>query len=74
MRPKLIKNEADYKIALARIEAIFDAKPGDPEGAELDLLSTLVEMYEEKTFPISLPDPLAAIQFRMEQQGLRAKI
>ena len=73
MKPKLIKTEADHQAALARIEAIFDAKPGTPEGDELDLLSTLVEMYEEKAFPIRLPSPVAAIQFRMEQQGLKAK-
>jgi HTH-type transcriptional regulator/antitoxin HigA len=73
MKPKLIKTAADHKAALARIEAIFDAKPGTPAGDELDLLTTLVELYEEKAFPIGLPSPLAAIQFRMEQQGLKAK-
>ena len=73
MKPKLIKTEADYRTALARIEAIFDAKPGTPEGDELDLLATLVELYEEKAFPIGLPSPVDAIKFRMEQQGLKAK-
>jgi len=73
MKPKLIKTEAEHQAVLARIEAIFDAKPGTPEGDELDLLATLVDLYEEKAFPIDLPSPLAALQFRMEQQGLKAK-
>jgi len=73
MKPKLIKTEADYDAAMARIEAIFDAKPGTPDGDELDLLVTLVELYEEKAFPMDLPSPVEAIQFRMEQQGLKAK-
>jgi HTH-type transcriptional regulator / antitoxin HigA len=73
MKPKLINNEADYKAVLARIEDIFSAKPGTPEGDELDLLVTLVELYEEKVYRINLPDPISAIRFRMEQQGLKAK-
>ena len=73
MKPKLVKNEADYKTTLARIEEIFNAKLGSPEGDELDLLVTLVELYEEKAYRISLPDPITAIRFRMEQQGLKAK-
>jgi len=70
---KLIKTEADYQTVMARIEAIFEAKPGTPKGDELDLLVTLVEAYENKTFPLDLPDPIAAIRFRMEQDGLKAK-
>lgn len=57
----------DYSAALARIEEIFDARLGTPEGGELELLVTLVEDYETKTFPVGLPDPLAAIRFRIEQ-------
>ncbi|MDQ8198193.1 ImmA/IrrE family metallo-endopeptidase [Pelagicoccus enzymogenes] len=71
MKAKLIKTESDYEAALERIEEIFDARPGTHEGDELELLVTLVEMYEAKAFPIDLPDPLAAIHFRMEQQGLK---
>jgi len=71
MKAKLIKTESDYKAALERIEAIFDARPGTPEGDELELLVTLVEMYEAKAFPIDMPDPLSAIRFRMDQQGLK---
>ena len=73
MKPKLIKTEADYDAVMARIDALFAGKPGTPEGDELDLLVTLVELYENKAFPIDLPDPITAIQFRMEQQGLKAK-
>lgn len=71
--PKLIKTDADYQATLARVEAIFDAKPGTPQGDELELLTTLIELYEEKAFPIGLPSPVEAIRFRMEQQGLKAK-
>lgn len=73
MQPRLIKTEADHAEALARIEELFTAAPGTPEGDELDLLVTLVELYEEKAYPIGMPDPVAAIRFRMEQMGLKAK-
>ncbi len=65
-----IRNENDHKNALARIEQLFDAEPGTPEGDELEVLITLVDYYEEKNFPIGLPDPVEAIKFRMEQQSL----
>jgi len=74
MRPHMtvtpIRNENDHKNALARIEQLFDAEPGTPEGDELEVLITLVDYYEEKNFPIGLPDPVEAIKFRMEQQSL----
>lgn len=73
MKPKLIKTEADYRAALTRIDEIFDAKPGTSDGEELDLLATLVELYEDNAFPIDPPDPIAAIRFRMEQANLKAK-
>lgn len=73
MQTKLIKTDADYQSALTRIETLFDAKPGTSEGDELDLLATLVDLYEKQTFPIGLPNPVAAIRFRMEQQGLKKK-
>jgi HTH-type transcriptional regulator/antitoxin HigA len=50
----------------------MDAKAGTSEGDELELLSLLVQAYEDKAFPIDKPDPIAAIRFRMEQQGLEA--
>src|SRR5689334_11579440 len=73
MKPQVIKTEAQHKVALARIEKLFDAKPGTPEGDELELLTVLVEQFEKTAFPIELPNPLAAIRFRMEQQGLKKK-
>lgn len=71
--PKVIKTEEAYEEALSRIEEIFDSKPGTPEGDELELLVTLVELYEEEKYPIEAPDPISAIKFRMEQQGLKNK-
>ena len=73
LKPKVIKTEAQYEATLARIEAIFDAKPGTARGDELELLLTLVEVYEDSAYPIDLPDPIAALRFRMEQGGLRPK-
>ena len=73
MKAKVIKNEAEHTEALARIEEIFDAKPGTPEGDELELLTLLVDRLEREVYPIELPDPVAAIKFRMEQQGLKHK-
>ena len=73
MIPKIIKSEDDYNIALNRIEEIFDAKPGSPEFDEMELLVKLVEIYEDEKYPISAPDPISAIKFRMEQQGLKNK-
>ena len=70
---KLIKTDADYRAVMARIETIFDAKPGTPRGDELELLVTLVEAYESNAFPVDLPDPITAIKFRMEQEGLKPK-
>ena len=67
---KAIRNEADYDAALARIDALMDAEPGTPEGEELDVLTDLVEHYEEKSVPMGFPSPVAAIEFRLEQQGL----
>ena len=73
MKPRLIKTEADYEAALARIEKLMDARRNTPLGDELELLSLLVYDYEEKAFPIKKPDPIAAIRFRMGQQGLQPK-
>lgn len=73
MKPKVIKTEAEHQAALARIEAIFDAKPRTAKGDELELLLLLVETYEDKAFPIDLPDPIEALRFRMEQEGLKPK-
>jgi HTH-type transcriptional regulator / antitoxin HigA len=71
MQPKMIKTEADYNSTLQRIDEIFHAEPDTPLGDELELLTLLVEHYESQQFPIDLPDPITAIRFRMEQDGLR---
>lgn len=73
MKAKVIKTKAEYEAALGRIEKLMDAAPNTPQGDELDLLSLLVHDYEERIFPIDKPDPVAAIRFRMEQQGLAPK-
>jgi HTH-type transcriptional regulator / antitoxin HigA len=73
MKPKIIKNEAEQAAALTRIEQLFGAKPGSPEGDELELLVHLVETYEASVCPIAPPSPLAALRFRMDQQHLKAK-
>jgi HTH-type transcriptional regulator/antitoxin HigA len=70
---RLIKNEEDYVVALSPIEQLMDAKSGSAEMDELELLTALVEMYEERHFPISPSDPIDAIKFRMEQLGLSQK-
>ena len=73
MKPKVLKNEADYQAALAHLETLMDAPAGSPEEEDLELFSVLVEQYERDHFPIDLPDPIDAILFRMEQQGLTRK-
>ena len=70
---RLIKNEEDYDKALSRIEQLMGAKPDTAEMDELELLTALVEMYEERHFPIGPPDPVDAIKFRMEQLELGQK-
>lgn len=71
MNIKPIKTKVDYQLALERLEVIFDAKLGTPEGDELEILSILIEKYEDEKFPIDDPDPIEAIKFRMEQLNLR---
>lgn len=66
---KPIKNEKDYNEALARLEIIFDSKPGTAESDELEVLGILIDQFENEHFPIGLPDPIEAIKFRMEQLG-----
>jgi HTH-type transcriptional regulator/antitoxin HigA len=69
MEIKPIKTDKDYNQALERLEIIFDAEKGSPEGDELEVLGILVDQYENEHFPIGLPDPIEAIKFRMEQMG-----
>jgi len=73
MQIRPIRTEADHDWAVARIAALIGAKPGTAEGEELDILATLADAYEAKHHAIDAPDPIAAIEFRMEQQGLTRK-
>jgi HTH-type transcriptional regulator/antitoxin HigA len=68
-----IRNEKDYQKALDRLEDIFDAKKGTEKGDELEILSILIDRYENENFPIGMPDPIEAIKFRMEQMGMNQK-
>ena len=73
MEIRPIKTKRDYQRALRRIETLMDAEPGTDEGDELEVLATLVDVYEGKHFPVGGPDPVEAILFRMDQQGLERK-
>lgn len=73
MNIKPIKNEDDYEKTLSRIETLMDALPDSEEYDELEVLTTLVEVYEAKHYQIDLPDPIEAIKFRMEQENLKQK-
>jgi HTH-type transcriptional regulator/antitoxin HigA len=73
MQPKVIKTEAEYEAALARVADLMDAQPGSPDEQDLELFALLVEQYEQAHFPIAPPDPVEAILFRMEQEGLTRK-
>jgi HTH-type transcriptional regulator/antitoxin HigA len=75
MRPDLkpIRSEADYDDALREVERLWGANGGTPEGDCLDVLATLIDAYEAEHHPMDTPDPVEAIRFRMEQQGLTRK-
>lgn len=73
MNIKPIRNDDDLRIVFARLESIFQAPEGLPEADEMEVLVALVESYENKHYPIGPADPVEAIKFRMEQQGLAAK-
>src|ERR1700719_4673572 len=70
---KPIRTKADYNDALAEVERLWGAKSGTPKGDRLDVLATLIDAYETRHYPMDPPDPIEAIQFRMEQQGLTRK-
>ena len=69
-KAKAIRTEADYDAALARVRELWNAETGSPEGDELDALVGLVEAYEDEHYPMDDPSPAAAIEFRMDQEGL----
>jgi HTH-type transcriptional regulator/antitoxin HigA len=70
---KPIKTRTDYEKALAEMKRLWGAKSGTPDGDHLDILATLIDAYEAQQFPMDPPDPIEAIRFRMEQQGLTRK-
>ncbi len=73
MNIKPIRTEQDYELALKRVESLMDAEVGTEDFDELEVLTTLIENYEAKHYDIDVPDPIEAIKFRMEQEGLRQK-
>jgi HTH-type transcriptional regulator/antitoxin HigA len=70
---KPIHTKRDYESALQEVEGLWGAKPGTPAGDRLDVLATLIDPYEAAHYPTDPPDPIEAIRFRMEQQGLTRK-
>ncbi len=73
MQLKPIKSDADHEFALKEIERLWGAEEGTGDGDRLEILITLVEAWEETHFPMDLPDPIEAIKFRLEQQGMDKK-
>jgi HTH-type transcriptional regulator / antitoxin HigA len=70
---KPIRNKKDYEAALKQVERLWGARLGTEEGDRLDVLATLIDAYEAVHYPVDPPDPIEAIKFRMEQQGLSRK-
>ena len=73
MNIRPLKTNQDYETALARVDELMDAEPGTNEGDELEVLSMLVDNYEQQHHTIDAPDPIEAIRFQMEHYGLRDK-
>lgn len=67
---KPVRTEADHEAALAEVAALWGAASGTPEGDRLDVLATLIDDFEARHYPMDPPDPIEAIRFRMDQQGL----
>ena len=73
MNIRPIKTEKDYNNALKRLDVIFDASPNSTEGDEAEILSLLIENYENEYYPIDSPDPIEAIKIRMEEMDYKQK-
>ena len=73
MEVKPIKSVTDYGKALKRLEVIFDASPNSKEGDEAEIISLLIENYENQHYPIESPDPIEAIKIRMEEMNMKQK-
>jgi len=68
-----IKTEGDYQSALVEIERLLEADLDTPEGDRLEVLVTLVEVYEDQQYAIPLPDPIEAIIYYMDSRGLKRR-
>ena len=73
MNIKPIRSDDDLRAAYKQLELVFQAREGTPEADEMEVLVTLIEAYEHKRCPMGPADPVEAIKFRMEQQGLTPK-
>ncbi len=73
MKPKLIKNNHDYEMALKHVESLMDAPESTAINEEIEVFTSLISSYEEKAFPVDLPDPIDAILFAMDQGSLTRK-
>jgi HTH-type transcriptional regulator/antitoxin HigA len=73
MNIRPIRTARDHRAALKTVESLMNSRRNTPEGERLDVLVTLIEAYERQKFPLDLPDPVEAIRFRMDQNGLTAK-
>ena len=73
MKIKPIKTEKDYEVAIKRLEKIFDASPKSKDGDEAEILSMLIDNYENQYYPIEEPDPIEAIKIRMEEMNIKQK-
>ena len=73
MKIKVIRTEADYEAALEQLESLLAADPAARDADLIEVLSVLIERYEEENFPVEMPDPIEAIKFRMDQKGLKQK-
>ncbi|MFN6087967.1 MAG: type II toxin-antitoxin system HigA family antitoxin [Cyclobacteriaceae bacterium] len=71
MKIKTIKSKKEYQAALKRLDEIFDAPANTNEGDEAELLTLVIDVYENENFPIEAPDPIEAIKIRMEEMGLK---
>ena len=71
MNIRPIRTESDYRLALDRLELIFDAEIGTPDSDEADILGLIIDEYEKKHYPIDAPDPIEAIKIRMEEMQLK---
>ncbi len=75
MKLKPIKTKKEYEAYLDWVDGLFDKKikPDSPEGEQLQIALLLIKQYEDKYYPIPVPDPIEAIKLKMEEKGLKNK-